>query len=121
MMPAVAAARPRRGKVMVTEDLIQAAMSLHLEVIIHRRHGALTMDEAAVIVIATVTEIVTDIGVVNEMAADEEDQSTGHRRAIVIRAGKGEDLNPDLGQTLRWKKNMELGRRHFYMDLMMSI
>lgn len=72
-------------------------MSLHLEVIIHHHHGALMMDEAAVIVIATVTEIVTDIGVVNEMAADEEDQSTGHRRAIVTRAGKGEGLCSGIG------------------------
>ena len=48
------------------------------------------MDEAAVIV--TVTVIVTDTGAVNERAAGEGDQSTGHphRPVIVTKAGSGE-------------------------------
>ena len=50
------------------------------------------MDGAAVIVTVTVTAIVIDTGAVNERAAGEGDQSTGHphRPVIVTKAGSGE-------------------------------
>lgn len=42
--------------------------------------------------VVTVTETVIGIGAVNERAADGEDQNTGRRQAIVIRAEKGEGV-----------------------------
>lgn len=109
----------------------------HLEVTI-RLHGAPMRDGAVVTVTVTETGIVKDTGAVNETAADEEDQSTGHRQAIVTRAGKGEgmwsrnwngisilyctsDLNLGLDLIHPWKKNMELGKRHFYMEYVNSM
>ena len=64
---------------------VQADMSPHPEAITRHR-GVLTKDEAVVIV----TEIVTGIEAVNEIAADEEDQIIGRLQAIGTRAGKEE-------------------------------
>ena len=72
--------------------VLQAIMILPPREVIIRLRGAPTTVGAAVIV--TVTEIVTDAGAVNERAAaDEDDQSTGHRRlVIVIKAEREEGL-----------------------------
>ena len=113
-------------------------MNPHPEVTIHL-HGAPMRGGAVVTVIVTVTEIATDTGAVNERAtADEEDRSTGHHQVIVTRAGKGDgmysknwnrisvlyctpDLNPGLDLIHLWKKNMELGKRHFYMEYVNNV
>ena len=69
---------------------VQVVTNLHHGVIIHL-HGALMMDEAAVIVI--VTAIVKDIGAGNETVVDEGDQNTGHRRRVIVtKAGRGEGV-----------------------------